>query len=468
MLAGLRQLGISNAGRFRKFKSWDAIPSDALVMIRWRGMPTRDAYHWVVLQKLDGGGRRVLDPGSFAETLSASDTSTMIGVDYLLVDVAKRRRSIPRSASHHSSASQSSVPEVQVKTPQADRNSLGVTYEWSYPRMVARVFDALDERPPQKLFPQRFQRLLADLRAMGIEACLADDANRVVLAPDAASPGIEGKLRLRRMPPPRPQKPSRQGTIPQKVAEPVDPGALPKAPDILFGRYAVLSALMPGAMGEAFMVRDTNDGGVRFLKRVIANSANHKSLRREQAIYSKLLNHDFPHILGVHDWQSDEFHVGLVLEFADDGTLDDRLGNGAIDVQEMKAIATQVALGLDDLHRLEIVHRDIKPGNIVRHGGAWKLADFGIAKDTRVHGATTFKGAFTHGFAPPEQISGTEPHPSMDVYAYGKLITRMLTGTTDPDKIEDPVWVQLVRECTAREPNVRPPMAELLTRLQRM
>ena len=90
MRKGLRTLNIVHAPRFRRFTSWGGIPGHALVHIRWRELPRTDPGHWVVYQKYTGG-YRVLDPASFAETLSSSDTEPMLGQAYLLVTMVHRQ-----------------------------------------------------------------------------------------------------------------------------------------------------------------------------------------------------------------------------------------------------------------------------------------------------------------------------------------------------------------------------------------
>ena len=89
MRKALQTFGIAHSPRFRRFESWDKIPGHALVHVRWKALPRTDPGHWVVYQRLTPG-YRVLDPGSFAETLTAIDTGPMIGQAFLLVDIAHR------------------------------------------------------------------------------------------------------------------------------------------------------------------------------------------------------------------------------------------------------------------------------------------------------------------------------------------------------------------------------------------
>jgi hypothetical protein len=113
MRRALTELGIAHGGRFVRFKSWEDIPSDALVHIKWRELPPEAQGHWVVFQK-DGSRLRVIDPASWDETLTTADTSTMKGVSYCTVDVVRRR-----SAS--TTEQEEALPRTRVGTASAAR-----------------------------------------------------------------------------------------------------------------------------------------------------------------------------------------------------------------------------------------------------------------------------------------------------------------------------------------------------------
>jgi serine/threonine protein kinase len=118
--------------------------------------------------------------------------------------------------------------------------------------------------------------------------------------------------------------------------------------------------------------------------------------------------------------------LALVTEFATGGTLAAHVHNAgdALPPAEVKRVGTEVLAAIRNLHGIMVVHRDIKPENILRVEDAWKLGDFGLAKSlVRLHSQRTLRGSWSPGYAPDEQIAGAEPAPSMDVYAFGKVLT---------------------------------------------
>jgi serine/threonine protein kinase len=134
---------------------------------------------------------------------------------------------------------------------------------------------------------------------------------------------------------------------------------------------------------------------------------------------------------------------------------------------EAKAIGVEIAATLCGLHAIDVVHRDLKPGNIICASGAWKIGDLGIAKNlARLVTLRTLQGAGTSGYAPPEQLDGVEAHPSADVYAFGKILVFLLSGQTDVDRIQLPRWRDLILRCTDRDRDHRPDAATVLAALQ--
>jgi hypothetical protein len=139
----------------------------------------------------------------------------------------------------------------------------------------------------------------------------------------------------------------------------------------------------------------------------------------------------------------------LSLELCEGGSLAERLKQKPLTAREAAALAQALAGALEHAHRRGVVHRDVKPGNVLLSGGAdggtWKLADFGLAKRLDAGGgeAKTRTGAFlgTPAYAAPEQARGQnrEVGPLADVYSLGAVLYECLTGRppfNDPDPVE--------------------------------
>jgi serine/threonine protein kinase len=213
-------------------------------------------------------------------------------------------------------------------------------------------------------------------------------------------------------------------------------------------------------------VKDTNNGRVVFLKRAkLDGSLNGDAIRREVNIYEKLSRSNATGVLEVYDVEYRDNSIAIITEYADGGTLGQWVTSavgGTLDGTATKDIATKILAAIRELHNIGIIHRDLKPGNILRQDKDWKLADFGIAKNLgRLMTNRTFQMTGSPGYAPPEQVAGAEARPSADVYPFGKLVTFMLTGGTDPDVLTTPEWAAVVRACVAPDPDDRPTLDEL-------
>ena len=237
---------------------------------------------------------------------------------------------------------------------------------------------------------------------------------------------------------------------------------------VAFGKYEIIERLKPGAMGEVLKVKEIGSSELLFMKRVRLDSRDARSLKREGQIYSKLSFHDFEHVLRVHAIERDDEFMALVTDFADGGDLASHVPRDGLSPIDAKAIGRQIALGIAELHKLDVVHRDIKPQNVVQHRRVWKLADFGIAKNTTVQASTTFQSHGTPGYCAPEQTEGSAARPSADIFSLGKLLTFLLTRQTDPDSVHLPSWRVLVFRCTERVPENRPDAPGLLKEIERL
>jgi serine/threonine-protein kinase len=181
----------------------------------------------------------------------------------------------------------------------------------------------------------------------------------------------------------------------------------------------------PGGFGEVF--RGQGNGTAVAIKRLklSAGAASH----REMSIGSALAERDHAHIVPVLDYgqDADSDRYYLVMPICDYSLQDVLDRNGTLPFEDAKAAAHNIIAGL--LEVKDLVHRDLKPGNVLWHEGRWKIADFGIAKF--VEDATSLeslRSSLTPAYAAPEQWRGERPTTATDVYALGCIFHAVLNG----------------------------------------
>ncbi|WP_433719057.1 serine/threonine-protein kinase [Actinoplanes sp. CA-051413] len=191
------------------------------------------------------------------------------------------------------------------------------------------------------------------------------------------------------------------------------------------------------------------------------------------------------HIVGVRDLFSAGESLGLVMDFVAGGSLRERLRSaGTLAPAEAARLLAQVAAALAEAHTLGVVHRDVKPDNILLQtvdGRAdARLTDFGIARVVDAAGLTTPHAIIgTPHYMAPEVISGADAGPAADVYAVGVVLYELLTGHTPytgeplavlrhhlddvvarPPGVSDPAWA-VIESCLDKDPDRRPAGDEL-------
>jgi serine/threonine protein kinase len=197
---------------------------------------------------------------------------------------------------------------------------------------------------------------------------------------------------------------------------------------VIADRYELREEIGSGGMGEVWLAHD------RELDRAVAlkfQCPSSDPLRFEREAHAAAgVSH--PNIVCVYDYGTADGRSYLVLEHLPGGTLASRLeSKGALNHFETHAVAHDIAAALAHAHAAGIVHRDVKPSNVIfdEHGHA-KLTDFGIARsrrDTTMTAAGGFLG--TAAYMAPEQASGeTSVGPAADVYSFGVILFQMLTG----------------------------------------
>jgi serine/threonine-protein kinase len=224
--------------------------------------------------------------------------------------------------------------------------------------------------------------------------------------------------------------------------------------DVLAGRYRLRTRLGGGGMAAVWLADDVELGRAVAVK-LLAADADRLRFEREARAYAACAH---PNVARVFDYGESGGQPHIVLEHVSGGTLEDRLGQESpLPVGEATRIAGELAAAIAHAHERGLVHRDLKPSNIMFDDeGRTKVVDFGIAQLT---GASTLTetGSIlgTAAYVSPEQARGEPATPASDVYAFGVILFRMLTGRLP---FESSSVVELLRK-HVQEP--APPVSSL-------
>jgi serine/threonine-protein kinase len=223
--------------------------------------------------------------------------------------------------------------------------------------------------------------------------------------------------------------------------------------DIFADRYAIERPLARGGMADVFLAHDRvldRAVAVKVLFPEFARDPSFVERFRREAQSAASLTH--PNIVGVYDWGQEHGTYFIVMEYVEGRSLREILrAQGSIPAVQAAGIAAEIADALAFAHRNGVIHRDIKPGNVlITPAGQVKVADFGIAANPTDAGASlTQTGAVmgTATYFSPEQAQGFTVDGRTDVYALGVVLYEMVTGVA-PFQAESPVAVAMkhVRE----------------------
>jgi serine/threonine protein kinase/Tol biopolymer transport system component len=222
-------------------------------------------------------------------------------------------------------------------------------------------------------------------------------------------------------------------------------------PGTRLGPYEITAPLGAGGMGEVFRARDTRlgrDVAIKVLPHHLSDNPEVRARFEREAKTVSSLNH--PHICTLHDIGREGDTDYLVMELVDGETLAQRLEKGALPPADVLKLGGQIADALDRAHRAGVIHRDLKPGNVMLTKSGAKLMDFGLARATGMAGpggdsgvtvATltqsptvasplTAEGTIvgTFQYMAPEQLEGKETDARSDLWALGCVLYEMATG----------------------------------------
>ncbi|MEO9138055.1 MAG: serine/threonine-protein kinase [Jatrophihabitans sp.] len=202
-------------------------------------------------------------------------------------------------------------------------------------------------------------------------------------------------------------------------------------PDLLADRYRPLSPLGSGGMGEVWLAEDTLLERRVAVKRLYAGAVPDPiqlaRMMREAKLAARL---DHPNAVTLHDVVVVDGHPHLIMQYVAGTTLTQLMETGPLPIGDVARIGAQVAQALAGAHEIGIVHRDVKPGNILLDGkGRALLADFGVSRSAS-DATLTQTGAFlgTPGYLAPEIAQGGMASAASDVYALGATLYAAVEG----------------------------------------
>ena len=262
---------------------------------------------------------------------------------------------------------------------------------------------------------------------------------------------------------------------------------------ILNDRYRLVSVLATGGMGviwRGWDKRSQSVVAVKVLKEDLVGQETFLARLRAEAQNAARLRH--PNLAAVYDWGETEGQGWIVMELVEGRPLSDILAGGhRMDWEQLASILAQIAGGLQACHENNVIHRDVKPANIlVSDKGVAKLTDFGISLAPRAEALTAAGMVMgTAQYLPPEQAMGEKATASGDIYALGVIAyealagRRPFTGATQVDialsHVKDPVpplpaevpegVAQLVYRMLEKDPRLRPAsVAEVVTQIKEL
>jgi len=244
------------------------------------------------------------------------------------------------------------------------------------------------------------------------------------------------------------------------------------AQQVFIGRYEIVRHLARGGMAEVYLARDLLLDRPVALKVLFPEFSGNRSFVerfRREARAAANLNH--PNIVSIYDWGEENGTYFIVMEYIDGLTLREVIrAEGRLAPERAAAIGADIAAALQFAHNGGVIHRDVKPGNVLISGMV-KVTDFGIARANDPQESLTQTGAVmgTATYFSPEQAQGVAIDPRSDVYSLGVVLYEMVAGRP-PFTGESPVAIayQHVRETpvpvSEHNPHVPPDFAAVVAK----
>jgi serine/threonine-protein kinase len=217
------------------------------------------------------------------------------------------------------------------------------------------------------------------------------------------------------------------------------------------GQYEVQDFIGQGAMGlvyRAYHAQLARTGAVKVMQAIAPDSDSIARFRREAQAIAQMRH---PNILNVFDFGEHEGMPYMIVEYVPGGSLANRLNQGQVDHAAALKYLRGIAAGLDHAHSLGIIHRDVKPANVLlERDDTPVLADFGLAKLLQSSSLKSMTGVTTGtpAYMSPEQVTGAQVGPPADRYSLATIAYEMLTGSIpfDGEGLMEVLYAQVHRE----------------------